>query len=159
MKVIFLDFDGVLNSYSWWMRRSVGYARWSRVLREFDPLAVAQLNRITARTGASIVASSSWRDTGRRLLRRAGVTARVIGCTPELPHGRPSHFPNERPLEILAWLNAHPGVASFLILDDCPWNFGGYERLRTRSIRTNSYTGLTAFHVDRAVGMLGEYAK
>jgi hypothetical protein len=89
--VVFLDIDGVLNTPE-------DYARWALAAgaREeslFNPQLVARLNRITDATKADIVVSSSWRlyysVRGRHsfaelrgLLRRVGVTAKVLGSTP-----------------------------------------------------------------------------
>lgn len=55
MKIIFLDFDGVLNS--------VSYCRLHRepgVL--LDPARMALLRRIVDATGAEIVLSTSWKE-------------------------------------------------------------------------------------------------
>ena len=51
MKILFLDFDGVLNCYD-----DIG-----RGPDPINPAAVARLNVIVARTGARIVITSSWR--------------------------------------------------------------------------------------------------
>lgn len=130
VKVIFLDFDGVLNSLQWWksperaaMTRHSLHAR-SR--RNIDPANVAQLQRIVEATGAKIVISSAWRHAGkryrsggvtdlRRYLQSAGLrNARrvVIDCTPHLPNAN-------RGLEIRAWLDRHgKDVTQIVIIDD-----------------------------------------
>ena len=137
MKVVFLDFDGVINTHE---------GAW-------DSAAIARLNRITDATGAVIVVSSSWREAFpdpedasrceapmatrttdgapatlrcqacrgcqeetlailRDFLAGSGVTAKVIGLTPVLdgePRGR----------EIQAWLDENrKSVEGYVILDD-----------------------------------------
>ena len=56
MRVLFLDFDGVLNSESWMLAHPQ-----ANFLRALDRSAVALLAEIVSRTQARIVVSSSWR--------------------------------------------------------------------------------------------------
>ncbi|MEN9360426.1 MAG: hypothetical protein RL095_1961 [Verrucomicrobiota bacterium] len=104
MKVLFLDIDGVLIPNSWVKQRGT-----------FDPVAIANLNRIVAATGAHIVISSSWRVQNglpalRELFGVAGFRGEIIDITPVLRHSRGE--------EISAWLQAHSEVHEYLILDD-----------------------------------------
>lgn len=90
MKVIFLDFDGVLVTVH--DRYTAG-----------SPFCVFNLNRIIEATGAKIVVSSSWRilfemEELTRFLKEWGVQGEVIGKTPVNHDG-------ERGDEIQAWLN------------------------------------------------------
>lgn len=73
MKLLFLDFDGVM------VKPGTGY---------FDPVAVANLNSITDATGAFIVVSSDWRRTYqhaiadlRAMMKSNGITGLVRGIT------------------------------------------------------------------------------
>lgn len=91
--LVFLDFDGVLNSYqffrskpqTWDMRDERNY---------FDPECVARVDDLLHRSDAAIVVSSSWRKgrdlpTLDRLLRRAGLRGDVVGLLPQRgPRGR-----------------------------------------------------------------------
>ena len=65
MIVIFLDFDGVVNSEKWMVSRfekvDTNTISAQYPFYEIDPDAVAQLNRIIAETGAKVVVSSTWR--------------------------------------------------------------------------------------------------
>lgn len=161
MRIVFLDFDGVLNSELW--NGHVG-----SVIRDahchvcaeagsFDPRNVRRLNRITEATGASIVVSSSWRHMFpsmadmRHLLRAAGVDGRVIGRTP-LDGARVEE--HNRGLEIKYWLDSTGyRVLSFVILDDVDefQDFGS-----DRWIQTGWATGgLLDEHTERAIEMLG----
>lgn len=80
-KIIFLDFDGVLNT-CWWERKTpidkYGYA--------FDPNAVANLAKIINETGADIVVSSSWKCLGlaklKKMWKERNLPGKVIDVTP-----------------------------------------------------------------------------
>ena len=102
MRVVFLDIDRVLGP---------GAGR-------IEPDKVRRLNRITARTGAVIVASTAWRTAMPwpvfvRKLKQAGIKAPIISRTPNL--GVPFE---ERWQEIKYWLDQHPEVTGYAILDD-----------------------------------------
>lgn len=148
--VVFLDIDGVLNSATWHREqpRSAGPRA------HFDPAAVARLNRLTDRTGAGIVVSSSWRQFGARYvcdtLRSVGVTAPLVGMTPILDDGLRIMRPLPRGHEIQAWLDAAVPVPVFVILDDEP-DMGFLHR---RLVLTRHEVGLTDTDVDRAIALL-----
>ena len=88
----------------------------------FDPECVAILNRILATTLADIVITSDWkhsknlRDMGD-FYAAQGVITGPRGCTPSLritdltPH-------QQRASEIGHWLDCHPGIASWIAVDD-----------------------------------------
>jgi hypothetical protein len=144
MKLLFLDFDGVLNSEPFYRVKASG-------VLPLDPAAVALLNELVRRARARVVVSSSWRlgrrvtvASLRRTLEEVGFSGRVVGKTPELV-GQP------RGLEIQAYLNGWKGkaVESFVILDDD----ADMVHLSHRLVKTTFRTGLTAQHVDRAVAM------
>jgi hypothetical protein len=69
MNIIFLDFDGVLNSRPFFANR-IAEARIELYetlgeAADSDPANVAELERLVQATGASIVISSSWRHCHR----------------------------------------------------------------------------------------------
>ncbi len=170
MKVVFLDFDGVLNRGS---GRGV-------------PALVENLNRITRRTGAVIVVHSSWRyGRGLEMLRHVlegwGVKGEVIDATP-VPDGAQLKFSGhiiigdaemeafmealpdeqrsaedfgmwdyERPCSIQKWLDTHPEVEQFTILDDHPI----MAHLHEHHVHTKLNVGLTKPQSDQAIRMLG----
>jgi hypothetical protein len=91
MKIIFLDFDGVLNSENWYRRRfneiDRDTAAGNYPLYEFDPLSIDQLNRIVKETDAKVVVSSTWRigksvEELQKLLIAVGFAGEVIDTTP-----------------------------------------------------------------------------
>ena len=61
IKIIFVDVDGVFNSETYYRKRAESGDVRPYPLSEFDPEAVAQVNRIIEETGAKLVVSSSWR--------------------------------------------------------------------------------------------------
>ncbi len=169
-RYLLLDVDGVLNSWDWWQRRSDRDAKIddgderSRATRdavhallvcpalyELDPVAVARLNGLLARTGARVVVSSTWR-LGRThaelyaLLRGQGVVADFAGTTPELRSRRRGH-------QIQAWMDA-TGVrdSQIAIVDDD----SDMEHLAHRLVKTEFATGLLDCHVERLCAMLLE---
>jgi hypothetical protein len=103
MKVIFLDIDGVLNCKKTANPRKLPYV--------VDRRLLARFKRLLDRTGAKVVLSSTWRydPAGLFSAKRWGIP--FIGVTPDMPK-RP------RRDEIRAWLQKHPKVTRFAVIDD-----------------------------------------
>lgn len=154
-KVIFLDFDGVLNNNNTLMKRNLEWnfteqrlslEWWADGLnRSF----VRLINEIIDRTMARVVVSSSWRigvdkDWLQTVLKEAGFTSSVFGKTPYLSGAY-------RHKEIMAWIENHGKVDRFVILDD-DWN----ASIEGHFLKTKSDVGLTVRHVEKAVAILGE---
>lgn len=116
MKVIFLDFDGVLNSaasFLWEKRKKT-----LRIADTLNPVCCSNLQYILENDSSiKIVISSTWRRLHsmvelQNILKSYGVeAARIIGKTPMFMN---SH----RGREIRAWLDENPGVTQYVILDD-----------------------------------------
>lgn len=160
MKVVFLDFDGVLNNSTHINKvvdelddlahRGISTASLTSYAKHLDPQAVLLLNQILDASGAVVVVSSAWRFAHsmgdlQRLLNLRGFTGRVIDTTPALRG-------TSRGTEILMWLDGHPDVVeSFVILDDDDDMSGLEEYL----VLTSSLTGLTEQDVVLALEVLG----
>ena len=164
MRIVFLDFDGVLNSLPWLGARAGEGWQGAGEARALNPENIAHLNRIVSVTSARVVISSSWRH-GRPLaclaemLVERGFQGTVLGRTPD-------HVPCMDPLskrmhgcrgdEIQAWLGRAEEyglyVDSFVVLDDG----GDMGPVADRLVRTSLDEGLTAAHADRAIQMLLE---
>ena len=135
LKIIFLDFDGVVNAFNE-----------PESLRQLSKTCVETLNTLIEKTDANIVITSTWRILHsmadlRQILINAGFKFpyKVIGKTPR--GGR-------RGTEIEEWLKAFPKeIELFVILDDD----SDMEPFMDRLIRTNSDTGLTIDDVERAI--------
>lgn len=152
MKVVFLDFDGVLNTFA-----LIG--RDGRPLDRLDPAAVARLNAIVVRSGAKVVISSSWRvhrtlDELRAMLAGLGFSGDVIDRTPELEASLYGDPFVARAREIQAWIDAQgEPPESYVILDDAY-----LEEAAQFLVKTETSTGLLDEHVALALEILGESA-
>lgn len=117
MKVLFLDIDGVVNSEEYFKKRSKGEHP-----TDIDNYMALLVYRITEATGCKIVLSSSWRGYAPG----EAEIERMIGIKlhDRTPRGRArrnqadqlEHV--ERGEEIKQWLDAHPEVTRYAILDD-----------------------------------------
>lgn len=150
MKVIFLDFDGVLNSDELFNANPARGHRIGLWYEQLDPFAVARLNTIVALTGAEVVVSSSWRyvyniEGLQSTLNDAGFVGTVVDVTPKRPD---SH----RGAEINDWLDAQSKrPEAFVLLDDDTKT----EPLCDHHVLTLMADGLQDRHVERAVRILG----
>lgn len=118
MKVLFLDFDGVLNSaasFMWEQRKKT-----INVANTLSPINCSNLQYILEKArDVKVVISSTWRHLHtmvelQNILNGYGVeAARVIGKTP-------GTMGNHRGREIRMWLDANPNVTQYAILDDDP---------------------------------------
>ena len=165
MKVIFLDIDGVLNTMvSLPLREHFVEIEGTIVgFNQLDKDAINQLNRVIGETEAKVVISSSWRIGCRtpakwncliEHLRNQGVVAEVIGRTPT--YGEYVNLPGifaarfVRGDEIQLWLNDHPEVKSFVIVDDDQ----DMAHLTNKLVRTKFETGITERDADRMIEIL-----
>jgi len=148
MRVVFLDFDGVLNQ---------GYDKVRGAPSGFDysvPSCVLALNALTRAMDARIVVSSSWRlqhtlDELRTVLRQWGVEAPVLDVTQDLDDA--SGFPAARIAEIRAFLDLCPEpIEAFAVLDDQDIRLDinnevvKDEEIEARFIQTTTEVGFTS---------------
>ncbi|MDB5038544.1 MAG: hypothetical protein JWQ35_2072 [Bacteriovoracaceae bacterium] len=138
VKLIFLDFDGVLNSYS----RSSPYCFYK--LKQLhgiriSPDLVQKLNRMIDKNNAKVVISASVRKIKSieeliAALRSAGFKGEIIGKTPTRP---------EREDEIKSWLSENRNkyqVAKYIVLEDESEDF---TSLKEHIVKVNGQIGLT----------------
>lgn len=146
--VVFLDFDGVLNSLPFLMG-----AKGLSPDERLDPRNVAYVSRLTMIPKVKVVVSSTWRfgktlEGLKRILRRRGYKGPVDGMTS-------TGMPNaSRWEEIQDWLKEQARirkVEKFVILDD----EGEMGPLQGNLIKTDSRVGLTKEDVDEAIRRLG----
>ena len=175
MKIIFLDIDGVLNTTDT-IRLPEVFVEQNGIRIGFNLLnkfAIENLNRVTDRSGAKIVISSSWRvlcNTPERFkilcqhLKNEGVTGEIIGRTPTSgeyaealgqPEGYGSgpgqiYFGYCRGKEIQMWLDQNPGVSKFVIVDDS----SDMDHLMDKLVRTIFELGITNLDADRMLNQL-----
>lgn len=150
MKVLFLDIDGVLNSYGSRNRAGSDFATHKAWLES----AVSELKRIQAETHCFIVISSDWRLQENILRLREGwihfSLPGWLSTTPVLGLNNIYNF--NRGKEIKAWLTeAGTQVETFAILDDNPWMLPEQEG---NFVRTEDWTGLTKHDADKVISIL-----
>jgi HAD domain in Swiss Army Knife RNA repair proteins len=150
MKIVFLDFDGVLNSLS-----QIAFGSNTT----FNPEAIRRLNEIVQRSQARVVISSTWRvhyslDELRELLTSNGFRGEIIGCTPIFSHDHATSLPDIgmiRCQEIQNWIDAHSEpLTSFVALDDLE-----LQLLAAHQVLTDMEVGLAEHHVEQALAILG----
>lgn len=163
MKILFLDFDGVMNggvsSEDFHAMRAAAKVKDLDTVARIglDPALVERVDRICRVTGASIVISTGWRssftdDELVTMLRMRGLTAEVIGSTPQIGPERMSEYPpTTRTREIKAWLSQHAGVMRWLAIDDMALRL-------EHAVQTDERTGITEADVEMAILMLGKGA-
>jgi len=169
MRVLFLDFDGVLNSERYMEKIQLELEKRHTQERGFqkrdyrdmiDPDAVARVSTILERTDAKVCVSSTWRKLFtipelQTMLREKGFRGQLIGRTPDFwrtPELQANHGRRCRGHEIQYWLDRHKRyeIDRFAILDDD----NDMAHLASRLVQTDALYGLQDEHVERAVSML-----
>lgn len=148
-KIIFLDFDGVLNTeYYQNLLYLEGKALQDEYGSYFDPEAVKQLKRIVDATRADIVVESSWKYLGfeamREMWEEREMPGSVINITPTVD--------NNKGMEIASWLSANTTEGTkYVIIDD---EYVILDPQQPHFILTNPYDGITEELADRAISIL-----
>lgn len=153
VKVIFLDFDGVVVCLPVeWDRLENG-----RGVHALNRAAVARLNDLVERTGAGVVVSSSWRlhqsvEHLTGYLRRAGFRGQVLDKTPDRHAWGAEEW--QRGDEIMAWLKLNPQVTSYVALDD-DFDHGAFPADRWVLVKDGWFAGgIQDEHVEAATAAL-----
>jgi hypothetical protein len=140
-KLIFLDFDGVLNSDLSVSQLGTRYKFW--------PPSVQALNQLLSECGALIVISSTWRE--HWTLKENASSLERAGLLPRRVVGKTSVSGGERGIEIDSWLKSVPyPVESFVILDDKD----DMAMHRQRLVLVDPKTGLSVKETRRAIEVL-----
>lgn len=147
MKVIFLDFDGVLNAQADFCRHGVCIL----------PSKIRLLKQIADASDAQIVLSTSWREHWFQDTAQCDHIGQQINDIFK-EHGLqivdkiPQH-PQKREDQIKSWLDAHPETEQFVVLDDALLS-GDF--LHGHFVKTSAYFGgLDETDVQKAIGILG----
>jgi HAD domain in Swiss Army Knife RNA repair proteins len=157
-KVLFLDFDGVLNDDTYLRRvREQGLVQ-GLGLRDpsdrhmLDPARIALLDSLLALSGVDVVLSTSWRmiyttDELKEFLRLQGMqcVGKIIGRT----KNPINHV--QRGVLIRLWLDDHPEYTHHVALDDDP----GAAECDVKLVQTDPLVGLTDDDVETALKILG----
>ena len=158
MKVIFLDKDGVLNSKNYLMKEKQIRNTFSKILRteedkiryemfSVNPKCLHCLKEIILETDTSVVLTNADRFNVyyQQLLDMCNIP--VYGVTPYLG--------NKRNLEIDTYLNEHPEITDYIIIDDEEIIFSSEHR--HHFMKTDSYlegNGLKEENVEKAISIL-----
>ena len=151
-KIIFLDFDGVLNTEHYQGLLQYQGKPWQDEYGAFfDPKAVKQLKRIIDATDADIVVESSWKylglDAMKELWEVRNLPGTIIDITPSL-------LGKNKGVEIASWLSKYAKQdLRYVIIDD---EFVILDSQLPHFILTNTYEGITEEQANRAISMLNE---
>lgn len=122
MKILFLDYDGVLNKIS--EKYSTPVIVIDEVMTMAEPELVYRLNLIVDRADVEIVLSSSWRHAPdwRIAMRNSGIVHKILDRTPRYcswkKYGLSCEMDLVRGHNIQDWLDEHPEVEKYAIVDD-----------------------------------------
>jgi hypothetical protein len=154
-RILFLDIDGVIC-----------------LDQVFDKACCDRIKRILDATGAKIVISSAWRvghslESLRKIIARGYEVSpipvafrenigtldpdSVIGVTPSINKLPRPGAPFGRGLEISVWLERHPGVMKYIVLDDEAFDIDPH---RGYLVKTNPLIGITDKDVEKAIILL-----
>lgn len=142
MKILFLDFDGVLNLYPNPSRNG-----------SFHKEACINLEMLLNRVfDLKIVVSSSWRTYGldavKDILRSNGIDPRrIIDIT---GHEEAKDSKDHRGFQVESWLKRHPKVKDFAIVDDN----NDFRPLHNKLVQTKPTIGLTQANVEKILELL-----
>ncbi len=151
-KIIFLDFDGVLNTEHYQGLLQYQGKTWQDEYGAFfDPKAVKQLKRIIDATDADIVVESSWKylglDAMKELWEVRNLPGTIIDITPSL-------LGKNKGVEIASWLSKYAKQdIRYVIIDD---EYVILDSQLPHFILTNPYEGITEEQANRAISMLNE---
>lgn len=164
MKVIFLDFDGVLNSAGSFLYEDKRRKKY-KDKKAKGPVNETLCNVLTsnfqhildAYPEVKIVLSTTWRimhslNWLKEKLASYNIgSSRVIGKTPQ-------EWDGNRGLEINAWLGEHPEVTHYIAIDDNDDGISGLHG-QHRFVKTTWEAGLTFDKMEEAISKLSNNNK
>ena len=154
MKVIFLDFDGVMDTayydYALIRDRKPNRDAYGPI---FDPQCVDYLRQILDQTGASIVVSSTWKFLMSyaellQMWKDRNLPGQIIGVTPTCAG-------QNRGYEIDLWLQECGEPCQYVIIDDLDGSNFTVEQL-SHLLVVNPYNGLDDLITERAIAILNQ---
>lgn len=147
-RIIFLDFDGVLNCWPWIKQLNESGEKFESFLKrsykEIDPARVKMISDLAVETGSGIIISSSWRILHE--LHELCDILLVNGMNEDvLPRGVTPKKGGFRGDEVQMWLDQNTHIQSYVIFDD-DGDFHPHQPL----VQTSWDEGLCASHIVRA---------
>jgi len=134
MKILFLDFDGVILHY----RTLIASEHLGHSNADPDPMLCALLRRACA-LGMRIVVSSTWRSSEKQCKAKllAGGLLEFLH-----PDWRTADYGESRSKEIADWLAAHPEIVDYRIADDDDFHWTPEQRAKW--LECSPYDGMRA---------------
>ena len=168
-KIIFLDFDGVLNTEHYQnLLYHEGKALQDEYGAYFDPESVEQLKRIVDATRAKIVIESSWKYLGLEAMQEMWEVRDLPGQVVDITSSSVSDqwlltanlddidpaMGHCKGMEIASWLTDNAGPdARYVIIDD---EYVILDSQLPSFILTNPYDGITEELADKAISILNK---
>lgn len=152
LPVVFLDFDGVVNTI-YWEKDANGICCVNAMKRGHEELnnqqAIGWLNELYSIVQYDIVVSSTWRmgmsvEDLQNLLIKSGFRPeiRVIDKTPVLHE--------ERGVEIQQWIDENNFTGDFIIIDDD----SDMGELLPKLVKCDTYIGFTIYDYQKSLKLL-----
>lgn len=166
MLVLFLDIDGVINSEESYRVREEYHQKYNKWISPLDEEVIKRIAKIVSITGAKVVLSSTrrfdWKDGKENLeideskylqslFDKYGIE--IIGITPKIAKSNDpkENYTSWREYEINSYLNTHPEIEGFCIIDDEKTDL---HSLEGNLIKINPNYGLTDEGVEQAIQIL-----
>jgi len=154
MNVVFLDIDGVLNNDKTNSKTPMGFTGISNSL-------LKNLAHFVKETNAVIVLSSTWKDEWdenplkrtedgnylHRKLRQVGIS--IFGKIDESTTG--SYY---RGKAIKLYLDAHPEIENYVILDDLDFDFKDIPEIESHFVQTKASLGFQKDKYEKALQIM-----
>lgn len=152
-KIIFLDIDGVLNDATTDEYTPAGFMG-------IDGYKVKLLRQIVEATGASIILTSTWKTEWskyKEFLARDGAYLNSMLAEEGLRIlDKTTDQVINRGAGIMRWLNEHPGIESWVVVDDDVFPDFKEQGILPHLVKTSFYLGLTQEHVEQCIKILND---
>jgi hypothetical protein len=146
MKILFLDIDGVINSYrTAHAMDGFPFDTTPESLIKFDLTAIKLIQRICEDGDIKIVLSSTWRIHGDYKQIGEDLRLPIIDATP-------IKLSSNRGEEIQMWLDVHPEVIQYIIVDD---DSDMLPKQQKRFVKTTMADGLQFHHYQKIRKLFG----
>jgi len=167
MDVLFIDIDGVLNTYSQ-LSANEEWKNLERTELNIDENKVKLLSKIVQSAEIKLIMHSGWRffydDSMNPIFRESEELSRIFCRNGIIVSGKtPDHSTEEirqnrkfslvKAEEIKIWLMQHPDCEHYLIIDDLDLHD---DDLKQQQIQPDPAVGLTEYDVDRAIMYFSE---
>ena len=124
----------------------------------FDPVAVSIVNHILKKANAKFVVHSGWSGYFDRTLMKIILKDQGIDCKyMHLDWTTPKKMSSHRGHEVGWWLNNHPEVNQFAIIDNDSYSFSHWPRLKAGFIEIPEKNGILYEHIDPILKLLGVF--